>query len=221
MKMKKSIQILLFSIFALFFIFLESCEPKEECNDDDADTSMIVRKPNIYLYPVEDTELNIFIQFPQGGYIITSVPEYNEGWSVFIDTEGFIDYTYEFLFYESIQPDVWQYECGWIIERKQLEKFFRENMALYGFAGKEINDFIDYWIPLLSDHDHYKIYPQHQEIIEQVITIETSVEPDNVLRLFYVIEGCNDTGESISSPNAPALFTREGFYMAEWGVILK
>ena len=129
---------------------------------------------------------------------------------------------YNYLFYESIQPDVWQLNEGWIVKRSDLKDFFDENMSNSGFFGEEIQDFTDYWIPRLTDSEYYAIYPQNSMIIESVIALSFSKEPDNLLRLFYVVKGVNTMpGSKLTEPKIDKLFDREGFFVVEWGVILK
>ena len=182
----------------------------------------MVYKPNIYIYPKEITQLFVNIDFPIGGEIITSIPEYGTGWDVTVDTNGLIDNKYNYLFYESIQPDVWQLNEGWIVKRSDLKDFFDENMSNSGFFGEEIQDFTDYWIPRLTDSEYYALYPQNSMIIESVIALSFSKEPDNLLRLFYVVKGVNTMPSSkLTEPKIDKLFDRKGFFVVEWGVILK
>ena len=176
-------------IFAISIINLQSCK-ENNCNDDDinnCDTCVIAYKPNIYLYPTENTHLNVSLSFPMGGQIITSIPAYNDSWSVNIEPNGRIDNMYDYLFYESKQPYVWQTKKAWCVKKEDLENFFIENLTDYGFKDGEITDFTEYWIPRLNYSDFYKIYPQESPIINTVIQLEISSIPDNILRLFYVI----------------------------------
>ena len=89
----------------------------------------------------------------------------------------------------------------------------------YGFGEKEITDFIDYWIPRLTESEYYIIYPQDKNIINSVVDLSVSIEPDNILRLFYVIKETNTELIEINSPEIEN-FNKEGFYITEWGVIL-
>jgi len=178
-----------------------------------------VKKPNIYLYPQEDIDIHVSLEFPKGGEVIESVPIYNNGWYVHVDNKGKIDNKYDYLFYEAIQPDVWQYDKGWCIERELLLEFFQTNLQGYNFTEEEISDFIDYWIPRLIDYDFYNIYPQEGNIIEKVIKINLSIQPKNINRLFYVVIGKMEYEQlEASSINT---FYRNGFTVTEWGVILK
>lgn len=178
-----------------------------------------VYKPNIYLYPTKSLPLSVSISFPWGGNVIESIPDYGNGWSVHVSPNGIIDNRYNYLFYESTQPDVFQYQKGWCIAKNQLKSFFTENMSLYNFSEAEINDFNAYWLSRLTDYDYYLIYPQTNEIIDAIIQLEFSEKPDNVNRLFYGIKGTN----SFTSIQAPSIapFKRTGFFVMEWGVFLK
>ncbi len=215
--------ILLFGFLIISTIPFQSCEPDDDEDDDvNCDTCHMVYKPNIYIYPKEITQLFVNIDFPIGGEIITSIPEYGTGWDVTVDTNGLIDNKYNYLFYESIQPDVWQLNEGWIVKRSDLKDFFDENMSNSGFFGEEIQDFTDYWIPRLTDSEYYALYPQNSMIIESVIALSFSKEPDNLLRLFYVVKGVNTMPSSkLTEPKIDKLFDRKGFFVVEWGVILK
>ncbi len=131
-----------------------------------------------------------------------------------------IDGQYGYLFYESEQPDYGQYETGWIVELTELEAFFRSNLTLTGFNTQEIEDFVDYWIPLLDYSPYYAIYPQYNEQLEEMIQLDFSVQPDNLIRLIYSIRGLESGKLVLPEPEIPA-FCRDGFTVSEWGVILK
>jgi len=207
-------------LILLSTIPFQSCEPDD---GEEEDTSQIIAyKPNIYIYPNEETQLLVSIYFPKGGDILTSVPEYGNGWNINVDTNGLIDKTYNYLFYESKQPDIWQKSYGWIIKQADLEKFFKENMINYGFYGNEIQDFIEYWMPRLIDHKFYIIYPQNSLIINKAIELRFSKEPEKILRLFYVVHGYyTNPNIKLTVPRPDKIFDRKGFFVTEWGVILK
>ncbi len=104
-----------FLLYICYFLVCTSCEPKEE---------QLVYKPNIYIYPEENMNLEVYLDFPQGGRVIASIPEIGNYWDVFVDTTGTIDNSYRYLFYESVQPDEWQRNEGWLVEQNDLESFF-------------------------------------------------------------------------------------------------
>lgn len=214
---------LFFGLLIICSISFQGCKPDDADDEsENCDSCIMVYKPNIYIYPQEKIQLTVTLDFPEGGKVETSVPEYVAGWNISVDKNGWINDSYNYLFYESSQPDVWQLNQGWIVKREDLKDFFVENMTSFGFAGKEINDFTDYWIPRFTDAEVYEIYPQSQQLIESVIKLDISKNPDNLLRLFYVVRKYgHNTGFTLTEPKIDKSFKREGFYVTEWGVILK
>ncbi len=61
--------------------------------------------------------------------------------------------------------------------------------------------------------------PQERPVIEELIKVRFSSEPENFLRLFYVVKGT-----SVPSPLQPHVINntvpRTGYHAAEWGVVL-
>lgn len=213
--------LLIMLAFVFSAITFQSCNP-DDCEDTEetCDTCMVVYKPNIYIYPEQELFLNITLDFPKGGGVVASIPEYGNGWEVTVDTAGKIDNKYDYLFYESEQPDVWQMNKGWCIKTENLTNFFTQNLSEYGFKGREINDFNEYWIPRFQNSDYYIFYPQTNELIDSVIELSFSEKPDNILRLFYVVhESDEDISEDLLQPSINP-FSRDGFFVTEWGVIL-
>jgi hypothetical protein len=203
-----------------FEVYFEEVEIQGQYQDFYFPASMVVWKPNIYLYPEETIELDVEILFPHGGQITTAIPDYSDGWHVSVEPSGVIDGQYEYLFYESSQPDYGQYDTGWVVAREGLEDFFSNNMAQTGFNQKEIDDFVDYWIPILTYYPYYAIYPQYNDELDQMIQLEFSTQPQSLIRLIYSVRGLADNNFSLQEPVIPP-FAREDFTVAEWGVILK
>jgi len=181
----------------------------------------IALKPNIYIYPQKQINLDVNINFPHGGEVTTSIPDYCLAWNdLKVDPTGFINEEFSYLFYESIQPTLYQYHYGWIVAQEDLENFFIQNLTETSFEGQEIIDFTDFWIPLLTDYPYYAIYPQYNEQLSKMTKLEFSIAPDNLLRLIYSIEGQQDDSLILPEPKIPE-FHREGFYVVEWGVSIR
>lgn len=178
----------------------------------------VVYKPNIYIYPEETTTLCVNVNFPKSGQIIASEPQYDNGWCVSVEPSGKINGAYDFLFYESMQPNIWQTNFGWCIAKQDLESFFQGVLTDYNLSEKEISDFIEYWVPALSEHSYYKIYPQLKGTIDRVITLDFSKNPDNIFRLFFAFEGVNDYQNVMETNIIPA--NRTGFNVVEWGGLI-
>jgi hypothetical protein len=177
-----------------------------------------VRKPNIYLYPPEATEVSVRLSFPKGGGVTVSDPAYGDGWEVEVAPEGVIDGAYTYLFYEADVPVEWQHERGWLIESADLHGFFEGNLRAYGFNDREIRDFLEYW-ELRLTADYYAVFPQPAADIEPLIGLDVDPEPDSVLRLYYYLVADPPMGGELAPPEIPH-FEREGFSVVEWGVVL-
>jgi hypothetical protein len=221
--MKNLIPLHYLTVLMFFLLASTGCKksPTESSDQSKPDTSkVIVKKPNIYLYPKTTSTLSVKLLFPLGGNIIQSVPSYVNGWCVKIEPSGKINQQYDFLFYESQTPNVYQYNSGWVVSRDTILSFFNNNLLKIGFSEREINDFTEYWIPRLTDHLFYIIYPQFADDIGKVIQLDISGSPDNMLRLFYVIQGSENNVANLVTPKIPK-FVRNGFVVTEWGVVLK
>ncbi len=208
-------------ILGVIIILISPFQACKKCDTKNSDTipdTIMAFKPNIYIYPKNNINIKVDVSFPKGGRIVVSIPEYLNNWNVKVDSQGKIDNKYDYLFYESAQPNQWQYNTGWIIEKKKLLIFFQNNMKTYGFDNKEIKDFTDYWIPKLNEYKYYLIYPQEKQNIEKLIQLKFSIKPDNLLRLFYAIKGSNKI-EQINEHKINSNFKREDFYITEWGVL--
>ena len=223
MKIKLTV-IVLITIALLLSISLgcknQSSTPTEPADSSFHDGGVVVYEPNIYIYPKAKLRVSVQLDFPLGGNVIQSIPAYWDGWQVEVEPTGKIDNTYDYLFYESRTPDAYQYHSGWIVSRDSLSMFFRANLSEAGFSEREISDFLDYWIPRLIDYSYFIIYPQFSSDINRVIKLTIAPPPDNVLRLYYVVEGSTKSELAIPKPTVPK-FERKGFAVTEWGVVIK
>jgi hypothetical protein len=178
-----------------------------------------VEKPNLYLYPPETTGVTVRLALPAGGEVTASEPAYGDGWTVTVAPDGEIEGGYGHLFYEARVPAGWQFDRGWVVQKRQLAEFFGENLVAHGFNERESDDFLEYWVPRLDDHDFYVIYPQYARDIEPLITLGVTPEPAETFRLYYVISGVDHVDRYVPEPEIPS-FHRSGFTVCEWGVVL-
>ncbi|HPL05507.1 MAG TPA: hypothetical protein PLG05_10070 [Bacteroidales bacterium] len=56
-------------------------------------------------------------------------------------------------------------------------------------------------------------------MIDNVIQLNFSKQPDKILRLFYFIKRQNKLQENLIEPTIDN-FKREGYFVTEWGVVL-
>ena len=181
-----------------------------------------IDKPNIYLYPPKPEQIKVALIFSKGGKVTKSDPEYKNGWSVYVKPDGTYDYDlkqYSYLFYEADAYAKADSLVGYVVNKGDLEGFFRKNMAELGFIDHEINDFTDYWIPLLDKNEKYEIKVLLDEKFGEYVKLDIAPKPDKVLRLIYIIRGVDKNADIKLKPPLIKKLVRKGFTVVEWGVV--
>ncbi|HHI03784.1 MAG TPA: hypothetical protein ENL22_09720 [candidate division Zixibacteria bacterium] len=179
-------------------------------------SEMQVEAPNIYLYPETTSDISVDIDFPNGGEIIKSEPPYNNGWRINVTPEGIIDGQYEYLFYETRQSMPLNHQYGWLLDGTNLEGELRFLLMNLGFAGREIDDFIDYWLPRFGSTPYLAVYPQD---VESMITLSIEPVPDKLLRMIFLFRPLTLPAQLEELP-LPDAIKRDAFTAVEWGGIL-
>lgn len=172
--------------------------------------------PNVYLYPPTEMDVGLEIGVPSGGWVTDSQPPYEDGWQVHVQPDGTIDGHYEYLFYEARVSVSLNRETGWLLQGDRLENELRELLERLGFVGREIDDFVAYWVPVLEGVAWYAVFPQNAE---SVTTLTLTPPADSVLRVMLLIRPL-DHPMTLSAPPEREPFLREGFTVVEWGVIV-
>jgi hypothetical protein len=177
---------------------------------------MQMAAPNLYLYPEATTQIDVTLGFPQGGHVTESDPPYNDGWSVEVDPDGLIDHQHGYLFYETTVPQQASTDTGWLLDGANLETELRSLLSRLGFAGPEIDDFIDFWLPRLRGSAWYAVYPQDPAAL---VTLDISPAPTRLRRVLLLIRPL-EAPLSMTAPPEPAPFPRDGYVALEWGVLI-
>lgn len=217
----------LFFIFALVLLVSSCKDPgtDPEVTPAPADTThtwppYTVRKPNIYLYPLQKQWIALEVSFPHGGRITESDPPYGAGWLVEADPGGLIDGKFPYLYYEARVTGPFQYSTGWIVRQDTLAEFFSHVLHAAGFNDREISDFLEYWPPRLTSSLFYLIYPQQREDLERMIALRVTPAPTVQLRLTFVIKPALQE-DTVMTPPRLVTPVRQGFVLSEWGVVLE
>jgi len=171
--------------------------------------------PYLYLYPEVDMDVQVELGFLTGGFVTESEPPYEDGWNLLVTSSGMINSNHEYLFYEALVSSPLNHETGWLLSGLDLEGEFRSLLKQLGHLGREIDDFVDFWVPVLEGSPWYAVYPQDAGAM---ISLNITPEPDSVLRTLLLIRAL-DKPLSISAPLATKPFIRQGFTVVEWGVI--
>lgn len=181
-------------------------------------------KPAIYLYPPNDTMLDVSLGTL--GKITVSDPLYDPrtGWQkVLAHPDGKLEYrgkTYPYLFYEAILDNVFIQPQGSLVRGSDLVSYFADTLPRLGLNTQEAKDFVEYWLDRLSqDQPYYFIHWLSPEQIAELEPVSMTVVPDSEIRIRAYFQPLA-APMSVSPQELPVPTQRRGFTLVEWGGIL-
>jgi len=180
-------------------------------------TGVQVKKPAIYLYPIEDSLINV--QLDINGKIIQDIPPYIDGWKVFVTKEGLIENKYDYLFYEANLNKISLSKEGWVVKYDDLGNWFDINLIRMGLNEKEKMQFKEYWLINLPKSNYYEIKLLEDKFLKENMGLIISPQPDTLIRLEFNFKPLKEKIE-ISEPTIVTP-ERKGFVAVEWGGILE
>lgn len=177
-----------------------------------------VGKPNIYLYSDRDLTAQVWLAPEEDITISEPVYQPGIGWNAEI-WDGSLNGKGDFLFYEGLVPDYgWQKIEGYVIRAESREQDMTLMLGQYNFNEKETMEFIEYWSQHLAEGVDYVFYPQETSAVDRVMPLYISPEPDHVMRIWFYAEPLVSAPGPVKSPEK---IIREGFYVVEWGVMIR
>lgn len=189
---------------------------KKVNNIDDYGTA---KKPIIYLYPKEDTEVSVKLQYKDN--ITTSYPKYLDGWNVLAKKDGTLtdlstNKNLYSLYYESENLLNFKVENdGFIVKGSDASAFLEEKLAILGLTERESEEFIIYWLPKLEANKYNYIRFATLDEINKNMPLEINPNPDTIIRVLMTYKGLETpidiTEQQLETP------TRTGFVAVEWG----
>ena len=184
-------------------------------------TATGVGKPIIYLYPTEDEDIAIKLDFT--GKLVTTYPKFDPaigGWKVHANPQGQLvdlrdrrEYSYIYWNGETnaFKPS---FDEGFVVKGVDSRHFLQEKLAALGLSPRESNDMIVYWLPYLEKNPFNLIHFAHEEYTS-IAKLEIVPKPDSLLRVFLVFKGINQP--TTVKPQTLEPFQRKGFSVVEWG----
>lgn len=173
-------------------------------------------KPVIYLYPEEQTEVSVKLDYD--GELTATWPVYKDGWNVTAYPDGTLfdaqGNEYSYLFWEGVSDTEYDFSKGFCVAGEDTADFLRETLAEIGLTPEEYNEFIVYWLPRMQENA-YNLISFQAGRYTQVAELEITPEPDSVLRVFMAWKPLEQPQEIEPQQFAP--FLREGFTVVEWG----
>lgn len=179
----------------------------------------IVDKPVIYLYPDEETAVNV--QVLSKDQITFTYPLYENGWNIIADPNGDIklnNETYNYLFWEGTHKtnlDSKFFEEGFVVEGKNITEFLENELDFLGFTSKERADFITFWAPRMMGNAFNFIKFMFNEECNQIAELKIEPHPDNLNRIY--MSWCPLNAPLQTNAQKLTTFNRKGFDILEWG----
>lgn len=195
----------------LIMFSLDKFTPAAECG-----------KPVIYLYPEEETKVDVSLRVKRFSY---TEPEYGNGWRVLAKPNGEIynfsdNKIYPYLFWEGVgagnQPEIKE---GFVVAKENVEKFLVDKLYQLGLRGREIKDFVEFWQPLMTESDYYLVSFLGTKAMDVIAPLTVSPKPDTIIRVLMDYKPLDYPviikEQKLSHP------PRMGFTVIEWGGVLQ
>jgi len=187
---------------------------KVSCHDD----PYVTKKPIIYLYPEEETNVTVKLAYPEK--LTTTYPKYKDNWSVTAYPDGtLIDNNTNRelygLYWEGIDNGIKQTNEGFVVAGKDTATFLEEKLAILGLNNKESEEFIIYWLPILEKNNYNYIKFSTEEEINNYMPLEVNPTPNTTIR---VIMNYKPLTKKINVKEQVLVQKdRIGFTLVEWG----
>jgi len=175
-------------------------------------------KPIIYLYPEQETEINVTLGNPQN--LIHTYPKYEGSWNVIAKPDGSLTdvktgrnlYS---LYWEGISTVHSAMTDGFVVKGIDTISFLEDKLATLGLTQREADEFIIYWLPRLECNTYNLIRFETSEEINTNMTLEITPTPDIAIRVMMEYKPLDNP---ISIPEQQLTTpTRTGFVAVEWG----
>ena len=178
-----------------------------------------ILKPIIYLYPTEETQVNVQLGYKEK--ITCSYPKYTTGWNVIAQPNGDLkdidtNKNLYSLYYESDNVVEFKVEKdGFIVKGEDSAEFLEEKLKILGLTDRETEEFIIYWLPKLEANKYNYIRFATKEEIEANMPLTITPTPDTTIRILMEYKGLENPIE-VEEQNLEKT-ERKGFVAVEWG----
>lgn len=202
---------------------LDACEEFDQDFEIRSEDCVTADKPNLYLYPDQDTPTRVTIDHDPRQEIFASDPPYRDGWQGIAHVDG--TFTPDggerapFLFYEiTLLPghlDGLQREAVHCVDAGGAVAAMAALLGDYGFTAREQADFVDGWRNDLPPAERYAVYPQRSVDHAAAVSIEPGLP---LSRLWLLVE---PDPACVATAPVPRPLDRTGAHAVEWGVVLR
>ena len=204
----KKFRILLAALM-LLSLALPGCTPENLSEEGNA-------KPVIYLYPEEETEVTVLLDYD--GQLTTTYPAYENGWTVTAAPDGTLTDAegreYYCLFWEGLSSWDYDFSEGFCVSGEDTAAFLEEALASLGLTDQEANEFLIYWLPKMEGNA-YNLLSFQTDAYTDHARLTVTPRPDTVLRVFLAWKALEEPVDI--APQALTAPVRQGFTLVEWG----
>ena len=200
---------MLLAALMLLVLTLSGCTPENLFEEGDA-------KPVIYLYPEEETEVTVRLDYD--GQLTTTYPAYESGWTVTAAPDGTLTDAegreYYCLFWEGLSSWDYDFSQGFCVRGEDTAAFLEEALRDLGLTDKEANEFLIYWLPKMEG-SAYNLLSFQTERYTDHARLTVTPQPDTVLRVFLAWKALEEPVDV--EPQTLTAPDRQGFTLVEWG----
>lgn len=181
------------------------------------DRGPAAEKPVLYLYPEEETQVSVALNFD--GELTSTYPAYENGWTVDASPDGTLTdpntgRQYYCLFWEGVSRTEYDFSTGFCVTGENTAAFLEDALAQLGLTEQEANEFIIYWLPKM-EHNPYNLISFQQEAYTDSAQLTIDPAPDTLVRVFMAWQGLDQPVEV--EPQSLTAPERTGFTAVEWG----
>lgn len=174
-------------------------------------------KPVIYLYPEEETEVSVKLDY--NGVLTSTYPTYNAGWKITAKPDGtLIDLQtgreYYCLFWEGVTDVRYDFSQGFCVCGEDTAAFLEKSLRKMGLTDKEANEFIIFWMPKM-EVNAYNLISFQSEVYTDNAVLTVDPLPDTMIRVFMAWRSIDEPIEIV--PQELSTPERKGFTVVEWG----
>ena len=182
---------------------------------------LIAAKPIIYLYPIQETQVNVTLWTPEK--LLYTYPKYNwEKWRNVIaqpnwDLKDIDTWKKLYALYWEWKSNIeTNFDEGFIVAWKDIIPFLEEKLAILWLNEREAEEFIVYWLPQMEDNKYNLIRFETIEEQDENMPLNITPTPDTVIRVMMdwkaIDEPIDIPEQELTTPE------RNGFTVVErWG----
>ena len=177
------------------------------------------RKPIIYLYPTEETE--VLVSLGNVDRLTHTYPPYELGWRVIAKPDGNLtevrtNRELYALYWEGRSASTQYITEGFVVAGKDTISFLEEKLPLLGLNAREMEEFIIYWLPQLESNPYNLIRFLPMEEQEKEMPLTVTPKPDTVIRVMMAFKPLIRPVK-VAEQKLPETPERNGFVVVEWG----